>query len=194
MLQDMLIGGYDAGGIDSTLATYAGLRDRYYGRFTYDFGEVPLVDVAGEVARRGVMSDAIRLLELNVAMNPESTFARTQLMTLVVNDAFISGGIDAGRQAYAGFRARFGDAAIPESLLNSVGYSLLRRGSVDAAVVAFQLNTEAYPRSGNVHDSLGEGLAAKGDVQGAIEAYERSLELDPGNQNAVQKLRELRGR
>lgn len=194
MIEDILGEAYDSYGIDSTVTTYRRLRERYYGRFAYDFGEVPLVTTAAQIAERDATDDALRLLELNVEMNPDSPFARTQLMTFALNDAFTRGGVDAGRQAYAGFRVRFDTTEIPERLLNSVGYSLLRRKLVDAAVAAFQLNVEAYPQSGNVYDSLGEGLAAKGDVPGAIAAYERSLEIDPSNRNAVEKLRELRAR
>lgn len=192
MIQDVVLQAYETGGLDAALAKYHDLRDEYYGRSAYDFGDVPLVDVAAGIARRA-LPDAIRFLELNVEMNPESTFARTQLLTLVLNEAF-SRGADVGKQAYDGFRGRFGATGIPESLLNSVGHSLLRRNAADAAVTVFQLNADAYPQSGGAYDALGEGLAAKGDVPGAILAYERAHELDPDNQNAVQKLRELRGR
>lgn len=194
MLEDILIGAFDTGGIDSVFTTYHRLRAARYGSFAWDFTERPLIEVAGHVAATSAMTDAIRILELNVEMNPEASFARIQLMTLSLNHTFRSDGSDAGRQAYAAFRERFGAAAIPEQLLNTVGYSLLRAGITDAAVAAFELNAEAYPQSWNVHDSLGEGLAAKGDVEAAIRAYERSLQLNPDNANAVAKLRELRGR
>ena len=41
-LQDALKIAYDKGGMDSTLARYQSLRERYYGRATYDFGDAPL--------------------------------------------------------------------------------------------------------------------------------------------------------
>src|SRR5215216_3689726 len=45
-LQQVLLSAYDVGGVDSTEATYRALRQRYYGSAAYDFGEVPLADVA----------------------------------------------------------------------------------------------------------------------------------------------------
>lgn len=194
MLQDVLIERYDAAGIDGALAAYDRLREQYYGRFTYDFGEVPLVDAAAEVARRGSIPDAIRLLDLNVEMNPGSVFATTQLIQQSLPNAFMTGGIEAGRAKYAELRQRFGADGFPEPLLNTVGYSLLRRGRPEFAVVLFEYNVELYPEAWNAYDSLGEGLAAVGDVPGAIRAYERSLELNPDNANGAEKLRELRGR
>src|SRR5262245_3259830 len=44
-LADVLKLAYAHGGVDSTRARYNALRDRYYGRAVYDFGEVPLADV-----------------------------------------------------------------------------------------------------------------------------------------------------
>jgi hypothetical protein len=77
MLQDILIAAYDAGGADSVIATYNDLRARRYGGFTFDFGEVPLADVAGVIGRRpGGLIDAERLHALNVEMNPTSAFAK----------------------------------------------------------------------------------------------------------------------
>ncbi|HEU4463633.1 MAG TPA: tetratricopeptide repeat protein, partial [Gemmatimonadota bacterium] len=61
------------------------------------------------------------------------------------------------------------------------------------AVAIFQLNAEQYPESANAWDSLGEGYLAAGDETQAIESYEKSLELDPENENARQKLTEIRG-
>lgn len=78
-LQQVLRIAYDAAGADSVEAAYRALRTRYYGGAAYDFGEVPLADVAGGVATAGNSADAIRLHQLNAEMNPASTFARRQL-------------------------------------------------------------------------------------------------------------------
>jgi len=53
-------------------------------------------------------------------------------------------------------------------------------------------NTEAYPQSGNVYDSLGEAYLTDGRRELAIQNYEKSLQLDPKNANAVEKLKELK--
>ena len=76
-LQQVLLIAYDGGGVDSAEATYRSLRERYYGRAAYDFGEVPLADVAAAVRSRS-LPDAIRLHKLNVEFSPRSGFALRQ--------------------------------------------------------------------------------------------------------------------
>jgi tetratricopeptide (TPR) repeat protein len=78
-LQQILLGAYAAGGIDSATASYRTLRTRYYGRAAYDFGEVALVDVANAVRSSGALADALKLYQLNVEMVPTSTFALRSL-------------------------------------------------------------------------------------------------------------------
>lgn len=74
-LQQTLVAAYDAGGADSALAAYRALRERYYGRASYDFGEVPLADVGAILRSRGKLADALRFYLLNTEMSPSSAFA-----------------------------------------------------------------------------------------------------------------------
>jgi tetratricopeptide (TPR) repeat protein len=67
-----------AAGIDSAEAVYRALRQRYYGRAAYDFGEVPLSDAADALRAEGKSADAIRLLVLNTTFLPTSGFAHRQ--------------------------------------------------------------------------------------------------------------------
>jgi len=191
-LQDVLQTSYDQGGIDSTVARYQALRDRYYGRFTYDFGEVPLADVAGHVREAGHPEDAARLLALNVEMNPKSAFARRQDASATLFMAFAGGNADSGRAAYRRLSDKYGPTVVSEEVVNNVGYQLLGSGKTAPAVAAFQLEVSEHPDSGNAYDSLGEAYAAAGDRKHAIEAYTKALELDPKNDNARQKLGELK--
>jgi predicted negative regulator of RcsB-dependent stress response len=62
----------------------------------------------------------------------------------------------------------------------------------EEAVAVFSLNTEAFSRSANAHDSRGEALAAVGDTAAAIRAYEMAVRLDPALPGALDKLRALR--
>jgi tetratricopeptide (TPR) repeat protein len=78
-LQQVLLAAYTAGGVDSVKASYAALRARYFGRATYDFGEVTLVDVANVARSAGRIADALQLYQMNVEMNPTSTFALRSL-------------------------------------------------------------------------------------------------------------------
>lgn len=79
-----------------------------------------------------------------------------------------------------------------EATMNSFGYRLMGMSKLDAAIEIFKLNTEAYPKSSNVWDSLGEAYMNKGEKELAIKNYEKSLELDPSNANAVMMLKRLR--
>jgi tetratricopeptide (TPR) repeat protein len=191
-LQQILLGTYSVAGLDSVLAVYQNLRQRYHGRAAYDFGEVALADVASGVAAQGNVADAERLHALNVEMNPTSNFAKAQHLGVALRLAFAEGGASAGRERYTELKAVYAGNFFQEQLLNQIGYTLLRAEMANAAVAAFQFNAELYPQSANVYDSLAEGLAAAGDREGAIQNYERSLELEPGNVNAAEKLRQLR--
>jgi hypothetical protein len=74
-LQQLLLSAYDAAGADSVDHAYRALRKRYYGAAAYDFGEVPLSDVADALVLRNKLPDAVRVHLLNTEMSPTSTFA-----------------------------------------------------------------------------------------------------------------------
>ena len=56
----------------------------------------------------------------------------------------------------------------------------------------FTLNTEVYPNSWNVWDSLAEAYMKAGDKDQATTYYQKSLELDPTNENAKEMLKKLK--
>lgn len=103
--------------------------------------------------------------------------------------ALNEGGIEAAEAAYRSYKTT--RQRNTEQQMNAVGYGLLQNGNIPAAVKAFRLNAESYPKSSNVYDSLGEGLKAAGDRKGSIESYRKSLELNPNNTNATKMLKEL---
>jgi hypothetical protein len=70
-------------------------------------------------------------------------------------------------------------AIATEADLNVYGYQLLGQGQNDKAVEIFIKNTERYPKSANVWDSLGEAYATKGDNANAIKSFKKSLTLNP---------------
>jgi tetratricopeptide (TPR) repeat protein len=78
-IQQVILTAYQAAGADSAEATYRALRTRYYGSAAYDFGEVPLTDVAAAAQDQGKAQDAIRFYKLNVELLPASGFAYRQL-------------------------------------------------------------------------------------------------------------------
>ena len=74
-IQQIVLTTYDSAGADSAIAAYNALRARYYGRASYDFGEVPLADVGGVLRARGKTADALRFYVMNTELSPNSAFA-----------------------------------------------------------------------------------------------------------------------
>lgn len=66
-----LVAAIEAKGIDSAVTRYRELRERYYGRYAYDFGESSLVGVAEELAMDKKTAEAERLLQLNLEFYPK---------------------------------------------------------------------------------------------------------------------------
>ena len=61
----------DEDGVDTALERYRQLRERHYGGFAYDFTDRPLVAL-GETLAEGNADAAVRILELNLELNPRS--------------------------------------------------------------------------------------------------------------------------
>jgi predicted alpha/beta superfamily hydrolase len=80
----------------------------------------------------------------------------------------------------------------PEALMNWLGYLFIMEKQYDKAYSLFKINTDNYPTSANVFDSMGELLMLKGDTLAAIENYERSLKISPGNENAKNMIKKLK--
>jgi photosynthetic reaction center cytochrome c subunit len=72
MLEDTLGTVVEKAGADSAVALYRALRERYYGRFAYDFGERSLNVLAARLSAAERLADARRMLELNAELFPES--------------------------------------------------------------------------------------------------------------------------
>lgn len=77
-LQDVLGETVAQKGAAAAVAQYRELREKYYGRDAYDFGEPPLNILASDLSKEKKTADAITLLELNAEFNPKS--ARVQSM------------------------------------------------------------------------------------------------------------------
>jgi len=76
--------------------------------------------------------------------------------------------------------------------LNSLGYVWMAAGEMDRALLAFELNAILYPNDPNVYDSLGEINMKMNKTTEARKYYSHVLELQPANENAKQKLEELK--
>jgi hypothetical protein len=78
-LEQVILASYDKEGADSAEARYRALRQRYYGRASYDFSETALAAVSASLVSRGKAGDAVRFSLLNTQMSPTSGFAFRQL-------------------------------------------------------------------------------------------------------------------
>ncbi len=79
-----------------------------------------------------------------------------------------------------------------EANLNTLGYKYLyAKEDTKTAVQIFQLNTEIFPESYNVYDSLAEAFTIQGDKEQAIANYEKSLDLNPDNWKSFEQMQKL---
>ncbi len=78
-----------------------------------------------------------------------------------------------------------------EKHLNSLGYFCLFNEMEEKAIEIFKLNTEDYPNSWNVWDSLAEGYENLGEREKAVSNYKKSLNINPDNTHAVERLKVL---
>ena len=113
----------------------------------------------------------------------ESHDAPARLVRLELEEVIRAEGIEAGVERYRELRTTEPPEAFVESMLNTLGYSLMRGQRVDDAIVIFQLNTAVYPSASNAYDSLGEAYFEQGDYRRALENYRRSTRLNPDNAN-----------
>ena len=60
-----------------------------------------------------------------------------------------------------------------------MGYQFLFAGKIDPAIEIFVKNTQMYPDSWNVWDSLAEAYLNKGETELAIQYYTKALNMAP---------------
>ena len=190
MLQDVLLAADQAGGADSAVRAYRALREQYYGSYSYDFTERPLLETAQMLQAANQPDDALRILQLNVESSPNSMMAKRAYASARVDRA-IAVAPDTGVAEVKSVDQQYGPDILNEETLNQLAYQQLNRKRNPAALALFRLNAARHPDSWNVYDSLGEGLLAAGDTAGAAKAYRRSLELNPDNTNAANALKKM---
>ncbi len=73
---------------------------------------------------------------------------------------------------------------VTEEGINKLGYTLVGSKKYKQAIAVFEMNTQDFPKSANVYDSLGETQFKDGDLPHALENYRKALETDPKYPNA----------
>ena len=71
---DLFLQTLETDGVEAAVTEYRQLRDEYYGRAAYDFGQGPLNAAAETLARRGDLSDALSVIRVNVEYNEGEPF------------------------------------------------------------------------------------------------------------------------
>ena len=82
---------------------------------------------------------------------------------------------------------------LQEGMLNTLGLRLsFNPNKKKQGVNVFLLALHLYPKSANLYDSLAEAYLHNKDYQNAISNYKKSLDLNPKNQNAINRLKQLK--
>jgi predicted alpha/beta superfamily hydrolase len=93
-------------------------------------------------------------------------------------DKIMIGGLDAIDSFYKNLSERYGYEISPDvGLLNSLGWSYVRDGKLEAALNIFKENVHRFPDSPDAYNYLGEGYLAASNIEMAIKSYEKAVEL-----------------
>jgi predicted alpha/beta superfamily hydrolase len=105
-----------------------------------------------------------------------------------VTSGVVIGGLKGADAHYKKLSAKFGyTIAVPENLINQIGYQFLFGNNPDEAIAVFKANVERYPASANAYDSLGEAYERTGRLDLAEPLYDKARVLgqqnnDPGTE------------
>lgn len=96
-------------------------------------------------------------------------------------------------ELYNSLREESPSIKLPEGNLNNLGLQLVFNPKTSAqGINVFLLAISIYPNSANLFDSLAEAYLYVGQNEKAKANFEKSLELNPQNQNAINRLKQLR--
>ena len=87
---------------------------------------------------------------------------------------------------YKGMTAKYGyEVAVPEFVINILGYAQMEQGNLEEAIRIFKINVEKFPNSANVYDSLGEGYENNGQYELAKKNYLLAIEKGEDNSDPL---------
>ncbi|MHC4416854.1 MAG: serine hydrolase domain-containing protein [Planctomycetota bacterium] len=117
---------------------------------------------------------------------PKRSIAYVFAQTLAVQ------GFDAAKAQYLQLKAEAADQyEFHDRALNTLGYVMIQRGQLAAALEVFRFNADQYPDVANCWDSLGEANLLLGNREEGIRCYRKALELDPDFESAQRALEKL---
>lgn len=133
----------------------------------------------------GEMNESIRAILYNQSYDQPKKSIALELL-----EVFSTKGAKSGVETYNKLK-KDPTYGLKEGDMNRVGYQLLQTGKTKESIAAFKINVEAFPKSGNVYDSLAEAYLKDGNKDLAIVNYKKSIELDPSNENGKKVLAEI---
>lgn len=158
--------------------------------------ENPLEDIRNTRAISGVAVNGRYFNTVELDNHRAKLKARYGVLTALNND--VDGALDS-KETSARVRelvdAHSGDAEAQstiENRINAAGYAAGFAGDLDRAKALLKLNTELFPDSVNVWDSLAEITLYLGDKELAIEYYQKALDLDPEYTHAAEQIEAIR--
>jgi len=98
-LGDIISSTAQGSGLDSAVRAYRALRERYYGRASYDFGEFTLIGAVDPLTQARRFDDALGLLRLNAEFYPQSSQTQTAIGEVYRTRGDTAAAIAAYRQA-----------------------------------------------------------------------------------------------
>ncbi len=105
-----------------------------------------------------------------------------------LSDEIIEEGFEEVKNHYSNLSDSYGYEVRPsEVAINAIGYQHLGKEEYESAIEIFKYNSELYPKSANVYDSLGEAMEKSGRTDEAIENYKTAIKLGTnGNDRNLQ--------
>ena len=107
---------------------------------------------------------------------------RPRLIDDVINEAYVSGGLDSARALYLNLREEhYGSHTydFSERRLLSYGENLAQAGNVEEGIEVMQLSVELHPESASGHARLAALYFQSGNNEKAREFIEKAVAMDP---------------
>ena len=95
-----------------------------------------------------------------------------------LREGMVDQGLSAVQKHYEEVSEMLGQTiAVPENVINDLGYAALSQGRFPDAIALFKSNVDANPNSANAYDSLADGYAKAEQWQEAARASDKALAL-----------------
>lgn len=183
-LRTILTNAYQSGGVESTIARYRVLRDRYYGGDAYDFRFNTLASIAGEMAGRELFDDAIAISRLNEEMFEDEPNARSVTVSLQIRRVIQREGLGSGLTFFDEAMDSNSGGVMNLSILDGIGWTFFRSNRQQEALQIFRKNLASYADEYIANESLGDALWLSGNQEDGIAVFEAWLVGHPDHDMA----------